>query len=434
MKEPEIQEWACRLLEDQLMRLAELRNANPRDSGFKLWRQTSLTVIQRVWPGNLQRSERFRRIPFTPNTPRPSRAQVREHFERGCGEATAYLRELISEIQQSGLDPNQTIPAVETVVPPESGNVAERLAAPLPGERERPTAGEIEKAAPLPKGDAPPPIPGFLSSSDAAAPGAVPAAPPPPPVSTPVLHKASSPAAAPRATSPSPPAPEPKRAGTGRAKSPRKTERRALKEMLGFVEEQAAPPGPPPISKESERPGISFQEPGHSTPVGAPPSFDPAPPVLKSAAPVFEPAPPAVEAVRSTPPEIHEPVNEELLEAESDAEDVEPTMGEDPEEMLRSAAWASTPKATPAPAAAVAGLAQSPVAATLIALASQVADLGVPDGKRAATRAALTDLARQLEDRTADWDTLCDAFQLAMKYPPMARRVIPLLIPFLDLE
>ena len=416
MKEPELQEWACRVLEDQLMRLAELRNANPRDSGFKLWRQTSLTVIQRVWPGNLQRSERFRRIPFTPNTSRPSRTQAREHFERGCAEATAYLSELISEVQQAGIDPHSAAaPAIESATTPESSHVAEKLTALLPGEMARPTAGEIEKAAPLPKGDAPPPLLGFLSSSDAAAPGAVPALPPPPPVKAPVV-----PPAAPA------PAAESKRVAPSRAKSPRKTERRALKEMLGFVEEQAsaAPAAPLAVSKESERPGLSVQEPGLSIPaldpVAQPPVFAPAPPREPEGEPELE--------LREEPVEI-------VSETESLTPEAEPPMGEDPEEMLRSASWTSAPPSPPVLAAsAVAITQQNPVAATLTVLATQVADLGVPEGKRAATRAALTDLARQIEERTADWDTLQDAFQLVMKYPPLARRVVPLLVPFLDLE
>jgi hypothetical protein len=419
VKEPELQEWACRLLEDQLMRLAELRNANPRDAGFKLWRQTSLTVIQRVWPGNLQRSERFRRIPFTPNTPRPSRSQAREHFERGCAEATAYLRELISEVQQAGIEPSDAAaPAIESTTTQESAHVAEKLSAPLPGEMARPTAGEIEKAAPLPKGAAPPPLLGFLSSSDAAAPGA-PALPPPPPVKAPVFPPAAPASAA-----------ESKRGAPSRAKSPRKTERRALKEMLGFVEEQApdepdVPAAPLEASKESERPGISFQPPAFSIPALADPVAEP---------PVFEPAPPR-EPEGEPERELRDAPMETVSETESFTPEAEPPMGEDPEEMLRSASWTSSPPSPAVPAAPAAAITrQNPVAATLTVLASQVAELGVPEGKRAATRAALTDLARQLEERTADWDTLQDAFQLAMKYPPLARRVVPLLVPFLDLE
>src|SRR5207247_2406929 len=76
-----------------------------RDGGFKLWRQTTLTVIQRLWPGDLPKSERFRRIPFTALAAKPSRDQVRHSFERGCGEASAYLRALILEVQSAGLAP-----------------------------------------------------------------------------------------------------------------------------------------------------------------------------------------------------------------------------------------------------------------------------------------------------------------------------------------
>src|SRR5262249_49783465 len=155
-------------------------------------------------------------------------------------------------------------------------------------------------------------------------------APPPASANPPVLHKAPPPATVPQATPPFPPAPETKRAGTGRAKSPRKTERRALKEMLGFVEEQAtaSPAGPPALCKEAERRAISFGEPGRSPPVATPPVFESAPPSLGSAPPVFEPAPPALEPVSLVPPRLHDPADENVLEAESVPEDVEPTMGE----------------------------------------------------------------------------------------------------------
>jgi hypothetical protein len=229
------------------------------------------------------------------------------------------------------------------------------------------------------------------------------------------------------------PAAESKRVAPSRAKSPRKTERRALKEMLGFVEEQASaapaepavPATPLAVPQESERPGISFQEPAFSIPA-----------LTDSAAgpPVFEPAPPR-EPEGEPEREFREAPVEIVSEIESLTPEAEPPMGEDPEEMLRSASWTSTPPSAPVPAASTVAITQqNPVAATLTVLASQVAELGVPEGKRAATRAALTDLARQLEEHTADWDTLQDAFQLAMKYPPLARRVVPLLVPFLDLE
>ena len=44
------------MLEEQIRQLRELRNAGPRDSGFKQWRQSTLTAIQRIWPADPVRS------------------------------------------------------------------------------------------------------------------------------------------------------------------------------------------------------------------------------------------------------------------------------------------------------------------------------------------------------------------------------------------
>jgi hypothetical protein len=75
----------------------------------------------------------------------------------------------------------------------------------------------------------------------------------------------------------------------------------------------------------------------------------------------------------------------------------------------------------------------SPLAASLFALASEVAQLGVPEGQRAEMRATLIELARRLDERSLDWDMLRDSFHAVLDFPPLARRVIPLLIPYLDL-
>jgi hypothetical protein len=92
-------EW----LERQLAELGQLRNATRRDQTFKTWRQQTLTVIQRIWPGDTRRSERFRRIPFTPPSAHTNERQVREYYERGWGEAGILLRELLAEINLLGL-------------------------------------------------------------------------------------------------------------------------------------------------------------------------------------------------------------------------------------------------------------------------------------------------------------------------------------------
>src|ERR1044072_9770327 len=76
-------EW----LEVQLRELAGIRNATARDPSFKNWRQATLTVMQRIWPGDQACSERFRRIPFSPADPRADARAVREWYSRGCQEA-----------------------------------------------------------------------------------------------------------------------------------------------------------------------------------------------------------------------------------------------------------------------------------------------------------------------------------------------------------
>lgn len=96
---PRAREW----LERQLADLGQLRNAARRDHDFKTWRQQTLTVIQRVWPGETRRVDRFRRIPFSPPTPHATGAQVRDCYERGWGEAGVLLREFLAEINLLGL-------------------------------------------------------------------------------------------------------------------------------------------------------------------------------------------------------------------------------------------------------------------------------------------------------------------------------------------
>ena len=330
MKEPELKEWGCRLLEDQLTRLSELRNANPRDAGFKLWRQTTLTVVQRVWPGNLQRSERFRRIPFTAPGAKPSPAQVRDSFEKGCAEAGSYLQGLIADIMNGALE-------VGT----------------------EPASAQAAGAAPAPTA---------------------------PPMTAPT-------------SAPTPPAPAPAATHPRATRSDAKAERPGLKEMLGFGEPKSPAKASPPLDPLATEPPV----PAFSGPA----ALDVAP------APEETWSPPgsglregAAEPAGGSPAVATEAVR------------ISPTVAAEPREAWRGG---SKPVWT------------SPTAAALVALASEVAILGVPEGQRAGARAALTDLARRLEDRSASWTTLRDAIAFVMEHPPLARRVVPLLVPYLDL-
>ena len=102
MADPNAALHAREWLEHQLEELGQIRNASRRDPKFKLWRQSTLTVIQRLWPGDARRVDRFRRIPFSPPMARPTDRQVREYYERGWGEAGVMLREYLVEIERPG--------------------------------------------------------------------------------------------------------------------------------------------------------------------------------------------------------------------------------------------------------------------------------------------------------------------------------------------
>jgi hypothetical protein len=146
MTDPDAAQRAREWLERQLADLGQLRNATRRDHNFKTWRQQTLTVIQRIWPGETRRVERFRRIPFSPPTAHTTDRQAREYYERGWGEAGVLLREFLAEVNLLGLP---QIQAVGTY----AGSETEAAMGPMPalGGRDalRPVAGTAEiEAAP----------------------------------------------------------------------------------------------------------------------------------------------------------------------------------------------------------------------------------------------------------------------------------------------
>ena len=74
----------------------------------------------------------------------------------------------------------------------------------------------------------------------------------------------------------------------------------------------------------------------------------------------------------------------------------------------------------------------STAARELLALAGQVEELGVPSRERGIVRAALIDLGRQMESPPINWEALRETVAFAMDYPALARRVLPLVLPYLD--
>ena len=74
----------------------------------------------------------------------------------------------------------------------------------------------------------------------------------------------------------------------------------------------------------------------------------------------------------------------------------------------------------------------SPDAVAVASLAADVGKLGVQEGRRAGARAVLRDLAARLDDGSLDWALLRDAMTFAMEYPELARRLVPILLPWLE--
>ena len=463
MKEVPLQEWAKRLLEDQIERLAELRNANPRDQSFKLWRQTTLTVIQRLWPGNLPKSEQFRRIAFTTPSARATRNQVRQHFERGYGEAVSYLRTLEMEIDAGAL----TLPTDTAAFEAATQALSPPVVPDAPQEKVRDTRGLGEGlvgSGPLSAGNpgvvpTGPPLqftspsfdrdPEFRTNvpGQAAAQPAEPAsepAPAPAPATpevqatpksrpAPVVIKAQEPIPTPqRPVAPPPPparpvapppAPPPVASPPARnqavemsqgehdARGARRPDKRQLKEMLGFVDAPAPPARGP-------------------TPPAPPPPPDPPAPTTTPGRAWFDPPfPPPDES-------FEEPEADPFEHEDTDADDSPGAFApEEKADLLSSspvfASFARPAGMTPRPAS----LASGPgVSAVLNALAADVARLGVPEGQRAATRAALIGLGRQFDLGTANWSSVRQTIVMVLEYPALARLLIPALVPYLNLE
>jgi hypothetical protein len=71
-------------------------------------------------------------------------------------------------------------------------------------------------------------------------------------------------------------------------------------------------------------------------------------------------------------------------------------------------------------------------ASEVLAIAAKLDQLGVPKPRRAMVRAALLDLADQMEESPVDWPAFRQALAFILDYPQVARRVIPMLVPYLD--
>lgn len=457
MDRPDRHARAKQELEAAIAGLGTLRNASTRDPNFKQWRQNTLTLVQRLWPADQTRSERFRRIPFSPPSARANARTLREFYERGCAEALTYLRGLVAEVGQAG-------PGGQAAQPPTSDAELQDAQYPAvelpPTETEPPTVPRAPaKPVPAPPAAKSPPVatpptakPAFIPPSAKAVPApappaAKPAAAPPsakaaPAPAAPATKPAAAPPSAKATPTPAAPAAKPVPAPPGAKPTPGPSARRAPSEPGAAtgaahrgkhpsVENGKRARGKPPM-RLKEMLGLDDLERGEREATG------PAGTVLPSM-----PAQPEAEARREeaeppTPPPpagaAREP-DEPATEAESITEP-DDSSGEMAERFLS----ASPIFARPAAGEEVQGEPEEPAEGSeaggpdeaVLWLAARVADLGVPEGRRAQMRALLTNLAQELDRPTPAWSVVAEVVSAAMEYPSLARVLLPLLLP--DLE
>lgn len=517
----------CRqMIEEQVAQLGTLRNANPRDPGFKLWRQNTLTVLQRVWPGDSTRSERFRRIAFTPSHGKPDGQTLRDWYTRGCTDASAYLVALLEMIAREGVPPAPSVtpealpssagareddfPVLDlpsasaktdgvTIVLGQGDSLAD--AAAIPGTDERdlgspaPPQLKVQLKGPVTTPQGPQPVipqrPASLSShqqknsnapdgDEPRGPAQLPAQlagklPPPPapealesaPSQVPVLKvepakkqetaasapvapiapakaaapvpppaKATTPAAPAAAASPTPapaPAKKPARATKARKAAP-KTK---LKDLLGLNAIEAAAQA---AAQAASRPTPAPAQAPAPEPAPAPPAVEASAAEPVVAATPASPAPqPQQPFAPPTPPVSKAEARAAAARAEAQAEAAEHAL---PQLDDAAATQATEDFLRSSP---VLGLTGKPVqrntddtgftdpdAIAVASLAAELGRLGVGEDERETIRAELGGLAMEFETHAPQWSTLQRAVTLSMKHPELAKRLMPVVLPWLN--
>jgi hypothetical protein len=560
MSPAESVERATQWLQELINEIPGLRNATSRDPGFKNWRQNTLTILQRIWPGDQTHAERFRRIPFSPVDPRADVRAQRESFSRGCQEAARVLTSFIEEVLATGVpDTGTDAPATEesgfedgfpTVDLP-SGDLSNAGGAhghPHPEIEQLPPQGADPSFAPPPRlhietpprgtalpthhstppsetrprrkglgvaaklrdllglggfGEKPAP-PVQESSNSSALPHLPPrsldivpvgdevdSAPrartwpmPQPKTQAPGAPPASTPANGGPAASQAPEPPQPPTAQTSVPPAEpgmsvvmsRPTTLRAnigkvsiesliSPEFRGGSESTAAtpsaPPAPEPPAATPPTPAAqalpAATSPAPAAPTTARPPLSIVPPLSSDPEFNVDPAPPATKAEAEPPPATrpnaskvvplplppitHDADPIEAAEPGDDGEHDEPVTRADSAELSRAtadfmrtspvlgASGRKVQRTTHEPAAH--GF-TDPDAIAIVSMFEELPDLGVPTSRQSETRARLLDLARRIEADDLKWSALRKAVWFAMEYPEIARRLMPLLLPWID--
>jgi len=245
-------------------------------------------------------------------------------------------------------------------------------------------------------------------------------------------------------------------------------------EFRGGGERSGATPEAPE-SPAAETPAAPQVSPAEATPTtGRPPlsivpplstdpefNVDPAPPATEPAASATEPAPsqtePAAEPsaatarpskvlplplsrgarARNKVPDAAEPGTE----PETDGEPSEPMTRADSAALSRATAdfmrtspvlGATGRKVQRAPQESPEHGFVDPDAIAIVSMFEELDDLGVPKTRQSDAHARLLDLARRIEADDLKWAALRKAVWFAMEYPEVARRLMPLLLPWID--
>lgn len=494
MSRPTHVERCRQWIEEQIEVMGTLRTANSRDLTFKNWRQNTVTVLQRIWPEDRERVERFRRITFTPPHTRADGKQIREWFGKGIGESRTYLQGLLEVVDREGV-PHTTdedrphdakemedevafpfidlnlrdgVGAVEAAAAEEAGPTGELGVTAGYGSADDTTASRDESSpappslqqtarpaatsdrhdssqAPPALGEAPemPAAPQGRSSHSVVAiprvPGAASSNPAPEAAEAPVeasepvkasQGRATEPPSleveAPRAAEAAKPAQQPEQGsqrqqqrGKGKQKA-RKTAmlpRPKLRDMLGFdqfeqrtqsAQPDPAPEKPAPAPVAEEKPVAKAEPVAEVKPVAKPEPVAITPP----------PAPAKPQHVEPYPELEEHEVDEATLErARMDFMQNSPVFGVVGKPVQRKTD--STEYLDP----------------DAVAVASLVVDLGkfgVPENMKSSIAARLIEVARHLEDGTLDWALLRGVVTDAMQYPELAKRLVPVLLPWLE--
>ena len=469
-------------LAEQLEQLGALANAGPRDATFKAWRQSTLTVVQRVWPYDASRQDRFRRIRFTSPEPKADARKLAEWFAKASDDAATLIRQWIDEIERHGVpeppkrasegptasnlgDDVPTIELGDAPRPRDSGGIVAReeimldLGGPSTGGKprgERASASEPapptlhvkvpdKLAAPPRESKAPAagssgparPAAGAKAPAAAKSPAAVkPAEPARPPATTkPAVEEKPTPA---RPAAQAPPAPasraaarpatrtEPDRQPTPADRAPPSSPvaRPPLGEMLGLEEvlRKLRHEEPPP-TPETEAPEAPAPEPSGPSPTAT--SDEPereSEPAARS-----EPEPLAPDA-----PEAEPDPEPETLSGRDDDDAPDPEAFEAAARDFMFSSPVLSAQGKPVQRTPESPDFEHPDSLAIASLANEAVKLGVPEGQRATARALLIDLARCLEDGDPSWETLRDAVNWSMSHPELARRLLPVLLPWLD--